>query len=65
MESLIPADMEGLTPDSGTLSVFTNDKGGIRDDLIATKTSSDHLYVVTNAGCIDKDLPYLQVVSLN
>uniref|UniRef100_A0A914V5Q0 Aminomethyltransferase n=1 Tax=Plectus sambesii TaxID=2011161 RepID=A0A914V5Q0_9BILA len=60
MESLIPADIEGLSNDQGTLSVFTNDKGGIRDDLITTKTSGDHLYVVTNAGCIDKDLPYMQ-----
>lgn len=28
--------------------------------MIVTKTSGDHLYVVTNAGCIDKDLPYMQ-----
>lgn len=63
MESLIPADIQGLSNDQGSLSVFTNDKGGIRDDLITTKTSGDHLYVVTNAGCIEKDLPYMEVFS--
>lgn len=60
MESLTSADINGLPVNQGSLSVFTNDKGGIRDDLILLKTE-DFLYVVTNAGCIEKDLPYLQV----
>ncbi|CAJ0961858.1 unnamed protein product, partial [Mesorhabditis belari] len=60
IESLTTADVEGLKPNSGTLSVFTNEKGGIKDDLIVTKTDQDFIYMVTNAGCIDKDLPYLQ-----
>ncbi|KAL6741115.1 hypothetical protein Aduo_014403 [Ancylostoma duodenale] len=60
IESLTTADVEGLAPNSGTLSVFTNEKGGIKDDLIVTKTDRDFIYMVTNAGCIDKDLPYLQ-----
>ena len=53
------ADVQGLQENSGTLSVFTNDKGGIKDDLIIMKTDKDFLFLVTNAGCIDKDLPYL------
>ncbi|KHJ88443.1 aminomethyltransferase [Oesophagostomum dentatum] len=60
IESLTPADVQGLAENSGTLSVFTNEKGGIKDDLIVTKTDRDYIYMVTNAGCIDKDLPYLQ-----
>ncbi|CAJ0567122.1 unnamed protein product, partial [Mesorhabditis spiculigera] len=60
IESLTTADVEGLKPNTGTLSVFTNEKGGIKDDLIVTKTDQDFIYMVTNAGCIDKDLPYLQ-----
>uniref|UniRef100_A0AC35U482 Aminomethyltransferase n=1 Tax=Rhabditophanes sp. KR3021 TaxID=114890 RepID=A0AC35U482_9BILA len=59
IESLTTADVEGLKPNTGSLSVFTNEKGGIEDDLIVTKTDKDFLYMVTNAGCIDKDLPYL------
>ncbi|CAL2045324.1 hypothetical protein CAEBREN_09331 [Caenorhabditis brenneri] len=60
IESLTTADVQGLNENSGTLSVFTNEKGGIKDDLIIMKTDKDFLFLVTNAGCIDKDLPYLQ-----
>ena len=31
------------------------------DDLIVTNTSEDHLYVVSNAGCADKDLAIMRV----
>jgi aminomethyltransferase len=46
------------------LSVFTNEKGGIKDDLVVSKTSAGHLYVVSNAGCADKDLAHLQVFNV-
>ena len=35
--------------------------GGIMDDLVVTKTNLDYLYVVSNAGCADKDLRLMQV----
>uniref|UniRef100_A0A8C6BQM4 Aminomethyltransferase n=1 Tax=Monodon monoceros TaxID=40151 RepID=A0A8C6BQM4_MONMO len=44
----------------GTLSLFTNEAGGILDDLIVTNTSEGHLYVVSNAGCWEKDLTLMQ-----
>ncbi|XP_042907069.1 aminomethyltransferase, mitochondrial [Parasteatoda tepidariorum] len=59
IESLVVSDIEGLNVNQGTLTVFTNDKGGIIDDLIVTKTDEDYLYVVSNAGCIDKDLSHM------
>ena len=31
------------------------------DDLVVTKTNLDYLYVVSNAGCADKDLRLMQV----
>lgn len=43
------------------LSLFTNEAGGILDDLIVTSTSEGYLYVVSNAGCWDKDLALMQV----
>ncbi|XP_048344489.1 aminomethyltransferase, mitochondrial [Sphaerodactylus townsendi] len=60
LESLVVGDIAELKPDQGTLSLFTNEKGGILDDLIATSTSEQHLYVVSNAGCRDKDLALMQ-----
>lgn len=61
METLTPADVRGLKSNHGTLTVFTNENGGIKDDLIVTKTDKDYLYVVTNAGCIGTDVPHMQV----
>ena len=56
MESLIVGDIESLPDNHGTLTVYTNKNGGIIDDLIVNKTSLGFLYVVSNAGCRDKDL---------
>ncbi|XP_002738645.2 aminomethyltransferase, mitochondrial-like [Saccoglossus kowalevskii] len=56
IESLIVGDVAGLPDNTGTLSLFTNHKGGIQDDLIVSKTTEDYLYIVSNAGCIDKDI---------
>ncbi|XP_048190806.1 aminomethyltransferase, mitochondrial [Perognathus longimembris pacificus] len=60
MESLVVGDIAELRPNQGTLSLFTNEAGGILDDLIVTNTSEGHLYVVSNAGCRDKDLALMQ-----
>jgi len=60
IESLVVGDIAGLNDSQGTLTLFTNHEGGIKDDLIVNKTSGDYLYVVSNAGCIDKDLPHMQ-----
>jgi len=55
IESLTVADARGLSLNSGTLSVITNDQGGIEDDLIITN-AHDHLFIVSNAGCRDNDI---------
>ncbi|KAI6220885.1 Aminomethyltransferase [Aphelenchoides fujianensis] len=59
-ESLTPADLEGLEENAACLSVYTNEKGGIRDDLVVAKTNEGFLYVVSNAGCTEKDLNHLK-----
>lgn len=60
LESLTVADIAGLKPNTGCLSLFTNEQGGIKDDLIITSTSDEYLYVVSNAGCRDKVLHLLK-----
>uniref|UniRef100_A0A8C6XZL1 Aminomethyltransferase n=1 Tax=Naja naja TaxID=35670 RepID=A0A8C6XZL1_NAJNA len=65
IESLVVGDIAELKPDQGTLSLFTNEKGGIIDDLIVTNTSDQHLYVVSNAGCMDKDFALMEVYEGN
>jgi len=60
MESLVTGDIGLLKPGTGTLTLFTNQNGGIIDDLIVSNTESDYLYVVSNAGCRDKDIPLMR-----
>ncbi|XP_055503772.1 aminomethyltransferase, mitochondrial isoform X2 [Leucoraja erinacea] len=60
IESLIVGDVAELKDNQGTLSLFTNDKGGIMDDLIVTRTSAGYLYIVSNAGCADKDSAHMK-----
>lgn len=56
----VSLSLPSITP-QGTLTLFTNEKGGIIDDLIVTKTDQGHLYVVSNAGCADKDSAHMKV----
>eukprot|EP01018_Ginkgo_biloba_P009939 Gb_29854 [translate_table: standard] len=60
LEKLVVADIAGLTPGTGTLTVFTNEKGGAIDDSVVTKVKDDHIYLVVNAGCRDKDLEHIE-----
>ncbi|KXJ76993.1 hypothetical protein RP20_CCG008510 [Aedes albopictus] len=55
-ESVCTADIKGLKNGTGTLTVFTNGKGGILDDLIVNRVSEDTLYVVSNASRKDTDM---------
>jgi len=58
IESLTVADAKNLKANHGALTLFTNENGGIIDDLIVTNADC-HLYVVSNAGCRDKDIPLM------
>ncbi|KAI8878084.1 hypothetical protein K501DRAFT_259205 [Backusella circina FSU 941] len=58
-EKLVVADLENLPVGQGTLSVFTNEQGGIIDDTIVMQ-HQDSLYVVSNAGCAEKDLAHIR-----
>ncbi|KAJ3515717.1 hypothetical protein NLJ89_g1589 [Agrocybe chaxingu] len=60
LEWLTPSSLSTLKPYSSTLTVLLNENGGIIDDTIVTKHAADAFYVVTNAGCRDKDLAWFQ-----
>ena len=59
LETMVPADIAGLQPGQQRYTQFTNDQGGILDDLMVTSTG-DHLLLVVNAACKDPDLAHLQ-----
>ena len=54
-ETLIPMDVLGLGQDKQRYGLFTNDDGGIDDDLMFANRG-DHLFVVVNAACKDADV---------
>ncbi|ORX45548.1 aminomethyltransferase mitochondrial precursor [Hesseltinella vesiculosa] len=58
-EWLTVADLQNMPVGQGTLSVFTNEQGGIIDDTIIMQ-QEDSLYVVSNAGCAEKDLAHIR-----
>ena len=53
------ADVQALPAGKSTLTVFTNENGGIIDDSVITRVSEDELYIVTNAGCREKDIAHI------
>ena len=56
IERLCTADIRGLGPNSGSLTVFTNPQGHILDDLIVTKVNDELLYIVSNAAMKKQDM---------
>ena len=55
LETVTTADIQGLAKGSGCLTVFTNDKAGILDDLIVNRVNSKFLYIVSNAARKEHD----------
>lgn len=60
LHKITPTDFQDLPHGTGTLSVLLNRQGGIVDDTLITKQGENDFYVVTNAGCIDRDLEFIQ-----
>jgi len=58
-ERLVPGNIEGLKPGNARYTVFTNDQGGVLDDLIVSRTENG-LFVVVNAGCRDADIAHMK-----
>lgn len=59
LESICTADVKGLNENGSVLTVFTAENGGILDDLIITKITNDHLFVVSNAGRKEHDQQHM------
>ena len=58
-ERLVPADVQGLAEGALRYTVFTDDAGGVLDDLIVGRVAGG-LFVVVNAGCRDADIAHMR-----
>ncbi|EJK2115164.1 glycine cleavage system protein T [Vibrio navarrensis] len=59
LESLVPVDIIDLAQGKQRYAFFTNEQGGIMDDLMVANLG-DHLFVVVNAACKEQDINHLQ-----
>ncbi len=59
LERLVPADIVAVAPGRQRYAQFTNDTGGILDDLMVANFGS-HLFVVVNASCKAEDEAHLR-----
>lgn len=59
LERVVVGDIKDLRPNSGILSLITNENGGIIDDTVITNDGS-HLYMVVNGATKERDLIHFQ-----
>jgi glycine cleavage system T protein (aminomethyltransferase) len=59
LEWLVPQDIQALPPGRQRYALFTNESGGILDDLMVANFG-DHLFLVVNAACKAEDEAHLK-----
>jgi aminomethyltransferase len=59
LERLVPVDIAGLAEGRQRYALFTNDAGGILDDLMVANRG-DHLFLVVNAACKAQDVAHMR-----
>jgi len=58
LEQLVPSNIVGMANNRQRYTVLTNDQGGIRDDLMVSRTG-DGWRLVVNAACKQQDFAYI------
>jgi len=59
LERLVPQDIVAIAPGRQRYAQFTNEAGGVRDDLMVANFG-DHLFLVVNAACKAEDEAHLR-----
>lgn len=59
LEALVPAALTALPEGKARYTFFTNEAGGIMDDLIVAN-AGDHLFLVVNASMRHQDIPHMK-----
>lgn len=60
LETLVPVDIIDLPVGMQRYAMFTNEDGGILDDLMVANLGNHQLMLVVNAACKNEDLAHLQ-----
>ncbi len=59
LETLVPVDVIGIAPGKQRYALFTNEAGGILDDLMIFNVGG-YLHLVVNAACKTQDIAHLK-----
>ncbi|MBI6738904.1 glycine cleavage system aminomethyltransferase GcvT [Pseudomonas syringae] len=59
LEALVPVDIIDLPVGMQRYAMFTDENGGILDDLMVANLGNDQLMLVVNAACKNQDLAHL------
>ena len=59
LETLVPMSIAGVAENRQRYAFFTNEQGGILDDLMVANRG-DHLFLVVNAACKDADIAHMR-----
>jgi len=59
LETICVTDVAATKPGVAKLSVLTNEQGGVIDDFMLCPRD-DHVFMVLNAGCKDKDMAHIR-----
>ncbi|MDR9826500.1 glycine cleavage system aminomethyltransferase GcvT [Vibrio sp. FNV 38] len=59
LETLVPVDVVGLEVGKQRYAFFTNEQGGIEDDLMIANLG-EALFIVVNAACKEQDIAHIQ-----
>jgi len=59
LEALVPVDIIDLPQGKQRYALFTNEQGGLLDDLMVSNFD-DHLFVVVNAACKAQDIAHMK-----
>ena len=59
LETLVPVDVIGIAPGKQRYALFTNEAGGVLDDLMIFNTG-EYLHLVVNAACKAQDIAHLK-----
>lgn len=59
LEALVPVDLHGLAVNHQTYALFTNEGGGVLDDLMIARWGEETFFLVVNAACKHADIAHL------
>lgn len=60
LETLVPVDIVDLPVGMQRYALFTNEEGGILDDLMVARLGQEEFFIVVNAACKEQDIAHLK-----